>query len=121
MTPSFTLNTNNFWLAREACIEGRGISLLPVLLCGEDIRKGNLVPVLPNYYDSQKSIYAIFPSRKLLAPQVRAFLDLLDKNKDKSLTSNRSPSIKDPIIQNYMNKMKLSTPKLIFDFDFKID
>jgi DNA-binding transcriptional LysR family regulator len=121
VSPSFVLNTNNFWLAREAAIAGQGIALLPVLLLGEDVREKRLVSVLPEWSDNDSSIYAIFPSRKLLAPQVRAFLDLLDRNKDKNLITHKTPSITDPKISNFLNKMSLSTPQLIFNFDFNFE
>jgi DNA-binding transcriptional LysR family regulator len=118
ISPSFVLNTNNFWLAREAAIAGQGIALLPVLLLGEDLREHRLVSILPEWSDNDRSIYAIFPSRKLLAPQVRAFLDLLDRNKAKDLIAYHTPSLNDTKISNFLKKMSLSTPKLIFDFNF---
>jgi DNA-binding transcriptional LysR family regulator len=121
LSPSFRINTNNFWLAREAAIEGQGIALLPVMLLGEDIKKNRLVPVLPDWCNNQLSVYAIFPSRKLLAPQVRAFLDMLERNRSRDLVSSTIPSLDNPQIQQYLNNMSLSAPDLIFQFDFKFD
>lgn len=121
LSPSFRINTNNFWLAREAAIEGEGIALLPVMLLGEDIKKNRLTPILPEWCNNQLSIYAIFPSRKLLAPQVRAFLDMLDRNRNRDLVSSTIPSLDNPHIQQYLNNMSLSVPSLILQFDFKFD
>jgi len=118
LSPKFIMNTNNFWLARDAVLLGKGIALLPVLLMGEDARKNQLINILPKWMDNQGAIYAIFPSRKLLAPQVRAFLDLLDKSKDRSLISHNPPSLQDPNIQFYLKNMRLSSPKIIFDFNY---
>jgi len=118
LSPKFVMNTNNFWLARDAALLGQGIALLPVLLMGEDTRNKRLVNILPEWMDNQGAIYAIFPSRKLLAPQVRAFLDLLDKNKDRSLISHNNPSLQDPNVQFYLQNMRLSAPKIIFDFTY---
>lgn len=114
LNPTFSLKTNNFWLARNAVLNGNGIALLPAMLLGKDLRKKNLVHILPNWYDHQESVYAIFPSRRLLATQVRAFLDLIDAQRDRNLTGHKVPSFHDPHIRSYMESMHLSEPKVYF-------
>ena len=110
----FVLNTNNFWLARNSTLLGHGIALLPTMLLGEDLRKKRLIQILPEWYDHQESVYAIFPSRKLLAKQVRAFLDMLDELKKQNLTKHKLPSFEDPSIMNFLGNMHLSEPKISF-------
>ena len=114
VNPTFYLRTNNFWLARNATLTGSGIALLPAMLLGEDLRKNRLVHVLPDWYDHQESVYAIFPSRKLLATQVRTFLDMLDAQRDRNLTRHNVPSFDDPHIRTFMDTMNLSEPKVHF-------
>ena len=111
---TFYLQTNNFWLARNATLSGKGIALLPAMLLGEDLRNKNLIHVLPEWYDHQESVYAIFPSRKLLAIQVRAFLDMIDAQRDRNLTRHNVPSFDDPHIRMYMETMKLTEPRINF-------
>ena len=112
VSPLFYLRTNNFWLARNAALSGKGLALLPAMLLGEDLRNKKLIHVLPDWYDHQASVYAIFPSRKLLATQVRAFLDMLEEQRDRNLTRHNVPSFDDPYIRAYLDTMQLSEPKL---------
>ena len=116
--PESVLTTNSFWLARSAAIAGHGIGLFPVLLMGEDVQKNHLQHLMPSFFDVSEGIYAVFPSRRLIAPQVRAFLDLLDDYKDQNLLVNRSPNLHDPYIQNYLQNMQINAPGLKFNFQF---
>jgi DNA-binding transcriptional LysR family regulator len=43
----------------------------------EDIRNGELVELLPEYRSVKLGIYAVYPSRKHLAPKVRVFINFL--------------------------------------------
>jgi DNA-binding transcriptional LysR family regulator len=56
---------------------GLGLGLLPLPLCEEDVRTGRLVRVLPAWTTSPVEVFAVYPSRKLLAVKVRVFLDYL--------------------------------------------
>jgi DNA-binding transcriptional LysR family regulator len=61
----------------EAALAGIGLVRLSTFLIGADIKDGRLVPVLPDYIDDSRSIYAIYPHRRHLSPKVRAFIDFL--------------------------------------------
>lgn len=56
---------------------GLGIARLSTYLVGDDIRAGRLVRVLPDYVQQDSNIYAIYASRRNLAPKVRVFVDFL--------------------------------------------
>ena len=43
----------------------------------EDLRRGDLEEILPQYRSVELGIYAVYPSRKHLAPKVRALINFL--------------------------------------------
>lgn len=70
------LRTDNGEAARDAAIKGLGITLSSTWCCYEQVRRGELVRVLNDYpLVSGTAIWAVYPSSRLLAPKVRAFID----------------------------------------------
>ena len=55
--------------------QGLGIGILPMVYARPAIEAGRLVRVLPHLHCGIKPIHALYPSRRLLAPKVRAFID----------------------------------------------
>ncbi|MCD1617952.1 LysR family transcriptional regulator [Salipiger manganoxidans] len=62
---------------RDAALAGQGIALLPAFLIDEDIAQKRLVRVLPDLELGTLRIVALYPSRRLLEPRVRRFIDFL--------------------------------------------
>jgi DNA-binding transcriptional LysR family regulator len=58
-----------------AALAGLGVARLSTYLVGADIVAGRLVRVLPDYAQSDSSIVAMYPDRRNLSPNVRAFID----------------------------------------------
>ena len=69
----FSANTARALL--DACRAGLGIALLPSLLCGEDLRSGKLVTVLPDYHREIDGFHIVLPSRQQVPAAVSAFVD----------------------------------------------
>lgn len=70
--------TDNGEAARDAAVQGLGITLTATWCCHEHIKSGKLVQVLKDYpLVSDVSIWAVYPSSRLLAPKVRVFIDYL--------------------------------------------
>lgn len=70
------LRTDNGEAARDAAVKGVGITLSSTWCCYEHVRRGELVRVLSDFpLVSGTSIWAVYPSSRLLAPKVRAFID----------------------------------------------
>lgn len=63
-----------------AVIQGIGMCVLPDYLCTEELRRGDIVPVLPGWEPPQAMVLAVFPSRRGMVPAVRRFLDFLGDN-----------------------------------------
>lgn len=64
----------------EAAKQGLGIALLPQRICEADIKRGLLVPVLSDWLCNTPEFNALIPSKKLLTPKVKAFIEFLKAN-----------------------------------------
>jgi DNA-binding transcriptional LysR family regulator len=62
---------------RNAAVAGLGIAFLPDFLVAEDLAAGRLQQVLPDLYAGDVKIVTIYPTRRLLEPRVRRFIDLM--------------------------------------------
>ena len=71
------MQTNNGDTCRLAALDGQGIVLQPDFLVGEDLRRGTLVELMPDYRAIELGIHAIYPSRKYLPLKIRRFVDFL--------------------------------------------
>lgn len=61
---------------RDASINGIGITLCSMWCAYKALKKGQLVQILKDYpVQSDTAIWAVYPSSRLLAPKVRAFID----------------------------------------------
>ncbi|WP_191603208.1 LysR family transcriptional regulator [Marinomonas algicola] len=61
---------------RDTCIDGGGLTLCSIWCAYKALQKGELVQVLKDYpLVSDTAIWAVYPSSRLLAPKVRAFID----------------------------------------------
>jgi LysR substrate binding domain-containing protein len=56
---------------------GLGIAYLPCFLVENDLSAGTLKSILPDATADAVDIVALYPSRRLLEPRVRHFIDLL--------------------------------------------
>lgn len=76
LTSNFAANSGE--AIRELALRGLGITRLATFLVGPDIKAGRLVQVLPEWRDPQENIiHAVYPSRRLVPPATRAFVDFL--------------------------------------------
>lgn len=72
-----SVRCNNGDTCRAIGLSGGGIIFQPSFLVHEDLRRGDLVEVFPAYRSFELGIYAVYPSRKHLAPKVRALINFL--------------------------------------------
>lgn len=71
------MHTNNADTAHAAALAGRGIIWQPTFLIGEDLRRGALVRVLPDYRMADIDVMAVYPSRRFVSAKVRVMVDFL--------------------------------------------
>jgi DNA-binding transcriptional LysR family regulator len=72
-----TVRCNNGDTCRSITVGGGGISLQPSFMVSEDLRTGLLVELLPEYRSIELGVYIVYPTRKHLAPKVRALINFL--------------------------------------------
>jgi DNA-binding transcriptional LysR family regulator len=71
------IHANNGDTCRAAALEHQGIILQPDFLVGDDLRRGTLVELLPDYAALTIGIHAVYPSRKHLPIKTRRMVDFL--------------------------------------------
>ncbi|MCL1144450.1 LysR family transcriptional regulator [Shewanella marinintestina] len=72
--------TDNGDAMRDATIDGLGLSVNSIWSVYQQLVSGELVEVLTDYpFASNASIWAIYPSSRLIAPKVRAFIDFFNQ------------------------------------------
>jgi DNA-binding transcriptional LysR family regulator len=62
---------------RDAALAGLGIACLPDFLIAQDLAAGRLRRVLGEVALGDLEVFAVYPSRRLLEPRVRRFIDFL--------------------------------------------
>ncbi len=81
-TPNY-LRMDNGEAVRDACIQGCGITLTATWCSSPYLEKGELVQIFQNYpLATDCALWAVYPSNRLLAPKVRAFIDFLAERFD---------------------------------------
>ena len=76
-TPNY-LRMDNGEAVRDACIQGCGITLTATWCSYPYLKSGELVQILQYYpLATDCALWAVYPSNRLLAPKVRAFIDFL--------------------------------------------
>ena len=63
-------------MIRDACVNGLGITVNSSWSAYQELNSGKLVHILKDFpLISNTDIWAVYPSSRLLAPKVRAFID----------------------------------------------
>ncbi|MEX0694578.1 MAG: LysR family transcriptional regulator [Rhodospirillales bacterium] len=81
----------------HATLSGLGIAKLSTYLAHDALKDGRLVRILPEYAEDASDILAIYPNRRNLSPNVRAFVDYLANHFgalppwDRSISAPRPP------------------------------
>ena len=71
---------DDLFTLKFAVLQGTGMCVLPDYLCSEEVRRGELVPVLPGWAPRVAMVLAVYPSRRGMVPAVRRLLDFLGAN-----------------------------------------
>lgn len=70
--------TNTAEMLLHACLAGVGIAALPMFICFDYLKTGELVQVLPEYQTyPQSDIYVIYKSREYISARLRMFLEIM--------------------------------------------
>jgi DNA-binding transcriptional LysR family regulator len=71
---------NPLWPIAAAAKQGLGNCLIASEICEADVESGLLVPVLSDWLCNTPEFNALIPSKKLLTPKVKAFIEFLKTN-----------------------------------------
>ncbi|HDR8948492.1 TPA: LysR family transcriptional regulator [Burkholderia vietnamiensis] len=71
------LVTGGMLALRAAAVAGVGVVQLPTMMVRDELARGELVNVLPDWAPRREIVHAVFASRRGLLPGVRALLDFL--------------------------------------------
>ncbi|WP_233544923.1 LysR family transcriptional regulator [Pseudooceanicola sediminis] len=74
-------HVNDPLVVRSAVLNGAGISPLPEIYCQGPLQDGSLIEVCRNvaFDPAAAKLSVVYPSRRLMSPKVRVFLDFLDR------------------------------------------
>ncbi len=68
---------NDMDMSKRMLIGGYGIGLLPITMACDEIGRGQLIQVLPDYHFPDRDIYLVYHSRRQLPTKVVAFIDFV--------------------------------------------
>ena len=71
------MKANNGDMLRAAAVAGLGVVRSPTFIVGRDLYEGRLEPVLTEFEETGRGIYALYPHNRHLSAKVRAFVDFL--------------------------------------------
>ena len=71
------IHSNNGDTCRAAALAGQGVILQPDFVVGNDVKAGKLVELMPEYRAGELGVHAVYPSRRHVAPKVRALIAFL--------------------------------------------
>lgn len=76
------MRVNSFPMLKRLALESKGVTLLPNTLCYQEIFRGDLVRVLPQWGHEKSPLQVVFSANKNLPIKTRAFVDFLSEKKD---------------------------------------
>lgn len=74
---SGNLQSNTGMVVCDAVRAGMGITASATFVVCEDLRRGDLVQLLPDYRLHTRELYALYPQNRHMSPKVRAFVDFV--------------------------------------------
>jgi DNA-binding transcriptional LysR family regulator len=77
---SGNLEANDGEALRQAGILGQGLVCVPSFMVADQLKSGQLLPILQKFLPAESHIDAFYPHRRHLSAKVRSFIDLVTKN-----------------------------------------
>lgn len=71
--------------------EGNGISAVTEFDCMNDLRRGELVALLPDWHLPLKTIHAVYPDTRHVPPRVRLFIQALERHLGNTVFASSAP------------------------------
>ena len=71
------VSSRDFQSVSAFTYKGHGIGLLPSNYCEEEIRRRDLVRILPEWSSPEIFVHAVYPTRRFIPSKLQVFLDEL--------------------------------------------
>lgn len=68
---------DDFLILKQMASEGIGLAIIPSYMCQQELARGELVEVLPEWGMSKVDVFALYPKHRLNIPKVKAFADFI--------------------------------------------
>lgn len=89
------LISDDLLMLRAAAVAAHGVVALPGFLCAEQVKRGALVIVLPEWSLPMVDIHAVYPSRQGQPPAVRSFIEFVGPRIGRRLDELHEPAATD--------------------------
>lgn len=86
--PQGRIQVNSMQYVCESAVSGLGIAAITKNVAAPFVRQGKLIEILRDYKLSFADIFAVYPARKFLSPNVRAFIDYVKPSLAKILNQD---------------------------------
>ncbi|ACI59622.1 transcriptional regulator, LysR family (plasmid) [Rhizobium leguminosarum bv. trifolii WSM2304] len=73
--PNGRLSSNDFWMMKLSVVQGFGIGFFPSWFIADDLAKGILVPVLPEWRSEQAHVSLLYRSHRFKNPYIRELIE----------------------------------------------
>lgn len=87
--PGDTFKVNVAEAMSSAAEAGMGICLLPDYVAAPALQRGSLVRLLPRFLLQEKTLYALYPSRRFLDAKVRTWVEFLRQQLPQALSEHQ--------------------------------
>ena len=67
---------NDFSAVKRMALMGDGIALLPIYYCDDEVKRGGLVHVLPDWRTQLVPIHFVYPAQRFVTPKLSSFIEL---------------------------------------------
>jgi DNA-binding transcriptional LysR family regulator len=71
------ITSNHLVQLKDLAIEGLGIALLPDFLCTDEVKRGQLSVVLPEWHGERSSVYVVYPDQQFMPPKLERFTEFM--------------------------------------------
>jgi DNA-binding transcriptional LysR family regulator len=65
-------------IQQRLCLDGAGIAILPNWIALDNVRRKQLLRVLPEWTPASLELYVLYPTRLSMTPKLNAFLRFMD-------------------------------------------
>lgn len=91
--PEGRFRSNDWKALMQAALEGYGVTLGPADVLNNEINKGNLVRVLPDYEGPSRPMHVLVPTAKRQTVKIQCFIDALRKAFGRDRTAEKGMAV----------------------------